>query len=227
MASKKAKQQDVFGSEEEKLAYYTARWRCRSDLQYLCYEVLNMPDLAPDKISDCHKTMIKTFKDTRYGHRTRLLLDPRGHLKSSIYTVGGMIQNILRTHGVFRDQERELIPEAGEEWRQALGSWDLRTAQEQLGHIRKQLEQNERLKILFPDIFYQDPMSSGRAKGFSWGKDSITVMRKMSVNTPTIMAFSIQSLPTGFHFNRICLDDMVTKENVNTKDDHRSPSRNE
>ncbi len=197
---------DLNNAEGQQLAsqIMTARYRCRTDLWYLCRNVLGFVDMAR-----MHADLIDILEDTRLGHLQRLFLLPRGHLKSTIITIGDTIQLILRTYGEFTQLERDKIPEAGQEWNIGVGSWDTRTAEKHIHGIKTQFERNKTLKTLFPDIVWQDG-----EKPPTWGKDALDLKRSHSAEIKSITAFTCESPPTGFHFHKLKIDDMVTQENV-------------
>jgi predicted phage terminase large subunit-like protein len=169
---------------------------CRKDLFYLCYEVLGYRDLVEplhDDLCDFIETCEKTQK-------TNIILIPRGHFKSTIATVGRCIQWMIR------DQNTSI----------GLGSADLKSSKKFLREIRGQLEQNTRLKALFPDCFYNDP----RREATKWTEEEIIIKRDTSKPNPkegTVKVFGLEDgLPTGDHYYHMVIDDAINEDNVRT-----------
>ena len=83
-----------------------------------------------------------------------------------------------------------------------------------LRQIKRELEQNEQLKELYPDIFYSDPVNQSP----KWSEDEgITVNRKGNPKEATVEAWGVvDGQPTSKHFRILNYDDIVTKESVTT-----------
>jgi len=85
-----------------------------------------------------------------------------------------------------------------------------------LSQIKIELEQNEQLKSLFPDILYADP----EKESIRWTlDDGIIVKRKGNPRESTLAAFGlVDSMPTGHHYSKIIYDDVVTEKAITTPD---------
>lgn len=124
----------------------------------------------------------------------------RYHYKSTIVTFGGCIQEILRdreiTIGIFSNTKAIAIPF--------------------LRQIQQELENNENLKKLFPDVLYADPVKQSPM----WSADGgIVVIRKGNPKEATVEACGlIQGMPTSKHYKLRVYDDAVVRESVNTPD---------
>lgn len=168
---------------------------CQQDLFYLCYEILNYRDLD----DPLHDDMCDFMAHCEVNKLTSLTLIPRGHFKSSIATVGRCIQWIIN------DQNTAI----------GLVSSDLKNAKKFLREIRTQCEQNEKLKGLFPEVFYQDP----RREAPKWTEEEIQVRRTKIRKEGTIKIFGLdEGIPTGDHYPKILVDDAVNADNVKTED---------
>lgn len=125
----------------------------------------------------------------------KLILIPRGHLKSSVVTCGWVIQQILKNPNI-----RILIANA---------VWDI--ARSFLREISGFLQD----KSLLPEIF-------GRfdASGSKFTQDQITVSQrtKGSIKEPTITTAGVETALTGTHYDILVLDDLVEENNCNTKE---------
>ncbi len=120
----------------------------------------------------------------------------REHYKSTIITYGKTIQDILSdpevTVGIFSHTKP--------------------IARAFLRQIKYELETNERLKYLFPEILYENP----KKEAGNWSEDKgITVKRKSNPKEATVEAHGlVDGQPTSKHFSRLVYDDVVTRESV-------------
>jgi hypothetical protein len=160
--------------------------RCREDLKYLCVEYLGYSDWDV-----CHDDLEAWVKDS-VGSRYRLLLIPRGHLKSSILTVGYTIQRILREPNI-----RILIANA---------IWD--NARGFLSEIAKHLGPDSKLEALF-----------GVFKAKRWTRDGLVIkQRTRALAAPTVATTGIERTQASQHYDMIILDDVVSRENTSTRE---------
>jgi hypothetical protein len=122
----------------------------------------------------------------------------REHYKSTIITFGGCIQDIL------------IDPELCT----GLFSHTKPIAKGFLAQIQRELESNENLKSVFPDILWQNPAKQSP----SWSLDGgLIVRRKGNPKESTIEAHGlVDGQPTSKHFGKLLYDDVVTRESVNT-----------
>lgn len=125
----------------------------------------------------------------------KLILIPRGHLKSSIVTCGWTIQQILKDPNT-----RILIANA---------VWDI--ARSFLREITGFLTD----KSLLSDIY-------GRfdGPGSKFTQDAITVAQRTigTIKEPTITTAGVETALTGSHYNIMIMDDLVEENNCNTKE---------
>jgi phage terminase large subunit-like protein len=128
----------------------------------------------------------------------RLDLWAREHYKSTIITFAGTIQEILKspevTVGIF--------------------SHTRPIAVSFLKQIKQELEDNDFLKTIFPEIFYKIP----NRESPSWSIDrGITVKRQGNPKEATVEAYGlVDGQPTSKHFGLLVYDDVVTLESVGT-----------
>lgn len=127
--------------------------------------------------------------------KEKLFLLPRGHLKTSIITVGWSIQQVLRD-----PNKRILINNA---------VWD--NARSILSQISGYLTDRSAL----PDVF--GPFKNSRVR---WTRDEIEVAQKTKGTTKeaTFETAGVESAKTGNHYDIIINDDIVVRENVTTGD---------
>ena len=122
----------------------------------------------------------------------------RFHYKSTIITYAGIIQEILNnpeiTVGIFSHVKP--ISKAF------------------LGQIKRELEANEQLKSLLPDILYDNP----ERQSPSWSVDNgLIVKRRGNPKEATISAWGlVDGQPVSAHFGLRVYDDVVTQASVST-----------
>lgn len=97
----------------------------------------------------------------------------------------------------------------------AIFSYKVSIAQDFLKQIRRELEGNQTLIKLFPDILYEKPQSNSP----KWNESGIIVKRKTNPNADTVSAWGmVDGQPTSKHFSVIVVDDAVTERSVTSED---------
>jgi phage terminase large subunit-like protein len=166
---------------------------CRTDLFYLLTVGLNRKDAD-------HDWLYARCREVQANPDGYLDLWARDHYKSTIITFAKTIQDILAdpevTVGIF--------------------SHTRTIAKAFLEQIKRELETNETLKTLFPDVLYAQPEKQAP----KWSLDSgIIVKRKTNPKEATVEAWGIvDGQPTSRHFSHQVYDDVVTLESVNTSE---------
>lgn len=160
-----------------------------NDRFFLLTGLLNRPDAI-------HPWLYERAREVEADPDGYLDLWFRGGYKSTIITFAGNIQDILVdpeiTIGLFactRDIARPF-----------------------LAQIKQELEGNEELKKLYPDVLWTNP----RSEAPSWSVDGGLVVRRASnPKEATIEAHGlIDAMPTGRHFKKLIFDDIVTERHV-------------
>lgn len=171
---------------------------CKTDLFFLLSYVLRRTDIqGNERISSWVFDRCREVEADPNGY---LDLWAREHYKSTIITFAKTIQDILIdpeiTVGFF--------------------SHTRPNAKKFLVQIMRELEDNERLKEIFPEILWSNP----RREAPKWSEDEgIVVKRSGNPKEPTISAWGlVDGMPTGAHFKLRVYDDTVTLESVNTPD---------
>ena len=159
------------------------RWLCRNDLYYLLVKVCKRTDLLkPFFYERCRE--VEANPD---GY---LDLWAREHGKSSIITFGKTLQDILInpdiTVGFFSE--------------------NYTLAAKFLSQIKRELEENEVLKAVFPDILYSNPQSESPI----WNGDGIVVKRRGNPKEPTVECQGLLSMKVGAHYDLMVYDDIIT-----------------
>jgi predicted phage terminase large subunit-like protein len=177
-------------TDSRPLSVEKVREACRESLYFLCTQMLGYEDW--DTVHDELEVFL-----AKPASKKALLL-PRGHLKSSIVTIGKSVQFILKNPNV-----RILI---------ANQVWDM--SRKFLAEIKAHLELSN-----LPKIF-------GPFQSAFWNQDAITVgQRTRAKKEPTILTTGIEAETTGGHFDVILLDDLVGHQNCQTPDQRDKAKR--
>lgn len=180
-------------AEKEGTLVGAMRDLCKKDLFYLLTRGCGRKDVDNDWLFD-------RCMDVQRQPDGMVDLWSREHYKSTIITFGKSIQDILIdpevTIGIFSHTKP--------------------IARAFLRQIKYELETNERLKRLFPEILYADPKNESP----NWSEDKgITVKRKTNPKEGTVEAHGlVDGQPTSKHFRVLNYDDVVTRESVTSPD---------
>ncbi len=131
------------------------------------------------------------------GARFRMLLDPRGHYKTTISTIAHSIQWILNYENI-----RIAI---------SVATFDPRGI-EIIGEIEDHFRYNEKFRFLYPEFCPAAGVSA-------WGTQrSFEVpCRRVRHNSPTVSIVSVGAQITGSHFDVIKNSDIVNEVNARTE----------
>ncbi len=169
----------------------TVRRLCKTDLFYLLRYGCNRIDADNQWVLD----RCREYQGAPDGY---LDLWWREGYKSSIITFAGIIQGLLndpeRTYGIF--------------------SFTRPVAKTFLRQIKVELETNDALKELFPEVLWQDP----RKEAIKWSEDDgIVVKRHGNPKESSVEAWGlVDGQPTGRHFTDLHYEDIVTIDTVRT-----------
>lgn len=164
---------------------------CLIDLYFLLRYALGRKDIE-------HEWLLERCREVQREPNGHLDLWAREHYKTTIISFGLTIQDILRdpeiTIGIF--------------------SHTRPIAKSLLRQIKREFETNALLKLLFPDILWEDPQKESP----KWSEDDgIIVKRKGNPKEATVEGWGIvDGQPTGRHFKLRIYDDVVTRESVTT-----------
>ena len=160
------------------------------------------------KREDVEKEWIfQRIRDVQESPNGHIDIWSREHYKSTVITFGKTIQDILASHG------EEPLPEwGGREVTVGIFSFNRPAAKKFLRQIKTEFEDNAELKVLFPDILYQNP----RKESPKWSEDDgLLVKRKSNPRESTIEASGlVDGQPTGMHYVLRVYDDVVTLESA-------------
>lgn len=169
------------------------RWLCQMDRFFLLVFGMGREDA-------CHPWIFARCREVQRQPEGFLDLWSRFHYKSTIVTLGGAIQEILRnpniTIGIFSNV--------------------VKLSKKFVGQIKRELER-ERLRALFPDILHARPPPSGWSAEFG-----LIVKRAANPKEPTVQAAGlVDGQPVGSHYDLRIYDDIVTPESVSTAEQIR------
>ena len=200
---------------------FKIRQRARTDLMFLMQDLLGYKDVNPDvhgpiidklqhfrggtdALGPNGQIQYRPHMDLWYleGKRSRLILDPRGHLKTTIISISHDIQWIINYPDV-----RILITTA-------TGDLSEKVLRELKGHF----QHNEKFRYYFPDF-----CPTAKRAGDFGNMESFTVPnRKRVLKEPTVSTSSIGKSVTGSHFEILDCCDMVDEINSQTPGGIRS-----
>jgi len=143
-------------------------------------------------LAPVHKEMCEFIDKNK--KKFKLALIPRGHLKSSLVTIGRTLQRILADRS-----SRVLISNA-----------TYNNACSFLTDIKRHLRFNDKIKM-----FWGDPLEGVEV----WAKDKIMLKKPVgSAKEPTVTAMGLEGALTSQHYDVIIMDDLVNQDYVNTAD---------
>jgi len=169
------------------------------------------------QFSKCHKDLMSWALDGERASR-RLVLMPRGHYKSTLLAVGRTLWRIYQNPNI----------------RIFVGSADFGLSKSIIREIKTYLEDEE----LQEKVWNNRPHKEGRLvplmdklgkqrrnvqdteasdKKVVWRADAIQVVRDDILKEPTVVAGSVGATATGFHYDEIIFDDIVTFDNIDTE----------
>ncbi len=201
---------DVTESDLTRLAMQKVALRCKTDLFFLCKEILNyskMTENTHQELCDYASQALPNPPEVNregFDHRKNLalLLMPRGTFKSSVVTIGFALQFILNEPDcrILIDSETFSKSKA--------------FLREIIGH----LENNEQFREVFKAIHGMYPFET-RSKAKLWtDSELILPCRKRDRKEPTISCAGIDVTKNGMHYDLIICDDLHSEQNVTNKE---------
>lgn len=174
------------------------RWLMQKD-PYLLAKVIS-EDRTENTLSDgLHRSLCDYLQTTPWPMNMYLI--SREHQKTSIITVARNCQRILNNQ-----QIRILI-----------GSNKAENAQGMLTELKAALL-TPRLLWAFPDILWPDPARQAE----KWTNSEITVKRKRTTKEHTVESTGTEGEITSRHYDHASFDDLVGKENTESRDQIRN-----
>ena len=133
----------------------------------------------------------------------------RGYWKSSIITFGLTLKDILASHG-----DNPLPEWEGKEPTFGIFACTRGIAKAFLGQLKTEFENNKVLRMLYPDIIWENPKYDSP----SWSEEGgIILKRKANPKESTVEAWGVvDNQPTSKHFDVQVYDDLITREYVSS-----------
>jgi hypothetical protein len=145
-----------------------------------------------------HPWLYERCREVELNPDGHLDLWARAHGKSSIITFAGVIQEIL----------------CDPEVRICIFSNTKDMAQPFVSQVKEELEGNDLLIGLYPDVLWKDGKERKQARSWAVG-EGITVKRQGNPREATLEGHGlIEALPTGKHFNLLVYDDVINERTV-------------
>lgn len=165
----------------------------RKDLYFFIIYILGRKDMSE------YNWYFDRIREVQKEPDGRLDLWARGFCKTSIITHGMSIWDIMRN------------PET------TIGivSWSRRAAIDIVKAIKTELETNELLKELYPDVLYDNP----EVQSPRWSDErGLIVKRTSNKREATIEGTGLDTQLTGRHFDILVYDDIVSVNNVTSNE---------
>lgn len=180
------------------------------------------------KFGACHAELCNFIQENKKTPR-RLVLLPRGHLKSTLCSVGYTLWRIYQNPDIrilVGTATKPLAISFVREVKQYLEDVTLqRTVWNDRPHISgpliPKLEGYSNLKSKNKrnrgdDINFEEEYTEAEDKKVTWKADALQVLRRKILKEPTVLASSVGSPATGFHFDLVIFDDIVSFNNSDT-----------
>lgn len=173
------------------------RERCKQDLWFLCFHILDMPDID----NSLHHNMCERW-EARRERKFTLWMTPRFHLKTSLWTRGGTIQELL-----INPHLRILIINA-----------KLDIAEEILADIKLDWETNELLRWLFPEyvVDWAPKEVRNRCKWLA-SRIDFPNSKYAGRREGSIQVMGVEASLVSKHYDLLIYDDPVNDINSATK----------
>lgn len=193
------------------LALQQIALRCKTDLFYLCKEILGYSKMTPNthqQLCDYASSVLvnpeeKVVEDLDPRKNLLLLLMPRGTFKSSVVTIGFTLQFLLN-----EPNGRVLID-----------SETYSKAKNFLAEIKGHLEDNVEFREVFKAIHGVYPDGNKKNSSIRWTDAAVDLAcRTRKTKEPSISCSGIDKSINGMHYDLIIADDLHSEKNVTNKD---------
>jgi len=179
---------------------------------------------SSSRFSQCHRDLWDFYWNSHKepGVNRHLTLMPRGHLKSTIMSVGRVLWRIYQNPNIriFVGTSKNELSSAFV--REAKAYLENDWLQEHVWNSRPHISGN-----LIPTM---DKLGRSRRKAFEedgeyteaedkkiiWRSNALQVNREFILKEPTLMVGSVGSQATGMHFDEAQFDDIITYDNIST-----------
>lgn len=161
----------------------------RTNLFFFSKGILGFKDMT----DRCHGPLCE-FAD-RHPSRFKMMLMPRDHFKSSVITIAGSLQRVVR------DSEH----------RQLISNESSTNAERFLRAIRQQAEGNKIFRALYPEILPKD------FRKVRWNDSELDFARQGHYPEPSIDSIGMTGASTSRHYTHITIDDPISEEAVKSE----------
>lgn len=126
--------------------------------------------------------------------RFKLVLMPRDHLKTTVCTISGNVQRIVK------DPEERIL----------IANENGVNASRMLGAIKSHAESNKVFRALYSSIIPKDFRKD-------WNSESIKFRRQGTYPEPTVDSIGMTGTMTSRHYTHVCVDDPISEEAVKSQ----------
>ena len=185
------------------------RRKAQADLWFFCFHVCGFEDIA----TKLHVNMCERWQK-RSRKRFTLNLIPRSHLKTTLWTVGGTLHELV--------QDWVKLPGGkevrGQNLRFLIVNAKLDNAIDILRDIKDVLTNNEMFAWLFPEYVPSEKWTRGRERGV-WTNNRIDLpnSRQAGRKEGNVEIMSVGASLVSKHYDVMVFDDPVNDENTTTK----------
>ena len=158
-----------------------------------------------------HREVVCPFLTNLRGSRSKLLMLPMGHLKSTIVSRSMPIHILIQPLGSNLYFPRR----AGANLRIALVNENETKSMENLSYIRQHLENNEWLYWCWPDVIWANKKERGSAR---WSDQFLDVRRNEYWAEASVTAIGVNTGFIGRYFDVILPDDIAALQASQSKD---------
>lgn len=166
----------------------TMRERGKKDLYFFAKAILGYNLLTPR----AHGALCRFIVQTDRVHDRRLLLQARGHLKSTIFTISDTIRLLAC------DPEERIL----------LAAVTAHKAERFLQEIKNHFERNPLLRLCYPEII---PPDTAKTK---WSTKEILIPREGYWREPSIDTIGVGGAAESAHYTRIKVDDPIGEAEI-------------
>lgn len=161
----------------------------KSDLYFFAKGVLGFKDMT----ERCHGQLC-AFAD-EHPAQYKMMLMPRDHFKSSVITIAGSLQRVVKN--------RELT--------QLIANESATNAERFLRAIRQHAEGNKIFRALYSDVIPKD------TRKVRWNDSELDFVREGHYPEPTIDTIGMTGAATSRHYRHITIDDPISEEAVKSE----------
>lgn len=161
----------------------------RRDLYFFAKGVMGYKDMT----ERCHGPLA-AFADQNES-QFKMMLIPRDHFKTSLITIAGSMQRVVKD------------PES----RQLIANESATNAERFLRSIRQHAESNKIFRALYPEVIPKD------VRKVRWNDSELDFVREGKYPEPSIDCIGMTGASTSRHYTHITVDDPISEEAVKSE----------